>query len=202
MHRIAVIATTALLAACAAPGPRSLLDPNSNAPTGITTARVALDPQDRDRVEPMYVFDNAKGALRTGELWRKVFTGTPGQSEGTLRLTSTRFDWTIIAAGFASRYTYVAEGELTAGGRTVNLKANGSSTTGFSTDSNLREAILEAAELMATQAIDTLASQKPGAALPPKSVADRLRELEQLRSEGLVSATEYEAKKKALLDAL
>ena len=132
----------------------------------------------------MYVFDNAKGALRTGELWRKVFTGTPGQSEGTLRLTSTRFDWTIIAAGFASRYTYVAEGELTAGGRTVNLKANGSSTTGFSTDSNLREAILEAAELMATQAIDTLASQNPGAALPPKSVADRLRELEQKRGIG------------------
>jgi hypothetical protein len=42
----------------------------------------------------------------------------------------------------------------------------------------------------------------PSSAPPPHSAADRLRELEQLRDDGLVTAAEYDARRRAIVESL
>jgi hypothetical protein len=46
------------------------------------------------------------------------------------------------------------------------------------------------------------AASATSTASPPPSAADRLRELEQLREDGLVTAAEYDARRRAIVDSL
>ena len=151
----------------------------------------------------MYIGDNDRIRYRTGEIWSRAFVGVPGQAKAVLSIKSSRFTWEVVALGFASRYTYVAEATLTTPQKTVSFKSEGSSTSAFPTEKNYREAVQSAVEAMVKQAKEALTSLAPaGENQVPRSVFDRLRELEKLRQDGLITDDEYQRKKTSILEAL
>lgn len=178
--------------------PQSLLDSGSPVTLEHISHNVALIPDLAGRTEPLATPFGRAWPMMTGEIWRLGFPTAPAQRavDATLDVQSTSLKQEIVALGFASRYTYTVSAVLRIGDRAILLTTEGYSTTVATPVRGCRNAVSMAVDDLARQALEALAAiQKP-------SAAQRLRELEALRADKLITEDEFQSRRKLLLQEL
>ncbi len=99
-----------------------------------------------------------------------------------------------MAAGFATRFSYSVAATLQVGERRIPLSTEGYSTsTLVLMERALRQSVAMAVDDIARQTLEALAANK----VP--SAAQRLRELEALRADRLITEEEYQERRRVLL---
>ena len=164
---------------------------------------VALADEIKDRVETLVRGSSGFLRFKTGDVWKTVFIGKPDKSTAVVHIVDSKFEHEIIAAGFASQYTYTVNAVLKMGEKEVALTAKGVNTTVQSTLPKRWEAVHLAVASIAQQANDVIRIVYLTTASTPRlSVAERLEELSRLLKSGLMSENEYESKRQELLKSL
>jgi len=193
--------TAAHLSGCTSP-PQSLLDPRDPIPVQPIASEVALAPGIENRIEPVLMFDTPRHPWMTGEAWRASFPVGDGKQRATLHLESTTLRHELTAAGFASRYSYTVKAALDEGNKSTPLSAEGYQHSAMQYPTTpIRMAFIMAIESLAKQAAAALSPRSTNAA-PTASAAQRLRDLEALWRDKLITENEYRARRQALLQEL
>jgi hypothetical protein len=192
------VLVTIWCAGCAAPAPISILDPTDPVPQQAIAAEVALAPGTESRVELLGQFGGeGRLPLKTGEAWRASFPAGDGKQRAVLRIESSQAKWEVIAMGFASRFSYSIKAVLEEAGRTTALSAEGYQHSSMqSLQTPVRMAFIMAVTSIADQARAALS--KP----PAMAASQRMRELESLWRDKLITEDEYRNRRQQLLQEL
>jgi hypothetical protein len=199
VFRVLALLALVMCFGCATPAPESILDSRDPIPQQSIAADVALAPDIADRVELLGQF-GGEGRLpvRTGEAWRASFPTGDGKQRALLRIEASSLKWEVKALGFASRFSYAVKAVLQEGDRSTPLTAEGYQHSSMQTlHTPIRMAFIMAVTSIADQA---------RAALKPTpiatSAAQRMRDLEALWRDKLVTEEEYRARREQLLQEL
>jgi hypothetical protein len=156
------------------------------------TILVRLVPFDSERRDP---FDEGGFDLliATGPYWTNVFTDNEDVQE-----TFTIVDARLVGDGFGTvHYTYIVKGELTCGGQKYEINTKGSRSANFAVENARREAIQNAIVSTTDKIRQYLESCRADEQQSDKY--QKLRELDSLRGEGILTEAEFEAEKRKIL---
>jgi hypothetical protein len=192
--------TSAVLAGCAAPPPQTLLDPNDPIPPQPIASVVALAPGVEYRIETLGIFGGeGRMPFKTGEVWRASFPKGEGKQRAELRIESSKPRVEMAALGFASRFSYTVNAVIVEGDRSTPITAEGYQHTAMQgPPTPLRMAMIMAFDSLSKQASAALSL----APAPAASTAQRIRDLEALRRDKLITEEEYRVRRQALLQEL
>jgi hypothetical protein len=139
---VRLIATVLLLALSGcANGPIKLNDSGERQLAELDAVLVAISESDKVRIDPYFMaFGSKPFPVETGPIWARAFTGEPAAGP-TIRIKSAELRQTIAAAGFTTRWTYVAECELSYNGNLHQIHAEGTRAAAMAHMSAMRQAV-------------------------------------------------------------
>lgn len=191
-----VVLTSLILSACTADGIVYELPPSGAFTASVPIRLVPFDPM---RLDP-YKQGNRNDFIRTGPFWTLVFSDSSHIAE-SFSITDARLE----DNGPHGKYlaTYFVEGELSCGGNTYPIKAQGSRSANVRMEKARSDAI-QRTILSAVDSIEQHLDQCQATAQPePRAVDkyDQLIKLKHLLDEGILTKAEFEAQKKKLLES-
>jgi hypothetical protein len=132
--------TIAALCGCAN-GPIKLNAAGERQITERDSVKIAIAQYDKQRIDPYLTafFGHSPQPVETGPIWSRGFVGGAGDPQLTIKSAELR--QSIAAAGFTTRWTYVAECELSYNGTLHQIHAEGTRAAAMAYMSAMRQAV-------------------------------------------------------------
>ena len=176
-------------------------------PALVYTSPVAIQliPNDPNRVDPFSVVSESSPSpynkILTGPFWSPVFVG---KDESDVSFTIESAKMTRRKGGDRNTYTYSIGGYVSCSGTSVPIASAGSRWTGQrhhkAMGDAINRAIADAAQKAQVIATDCRANNlKPNGAPLVENLNQQLTLLNDLREQGVITESEYQAQKEKLL---
>lgn len=153
---------------------------------------------ERDGVTPKTIRGGAT-SIDSGPVWNSVFIGSE-QSDITFTINSAVLEAYYCGYGCGFRYTYKVTGDLACNSKIFPVSTEGSQHAAWAMNNALHEAV-ELAVLGVAKRSMLIAEKCDDDSESRLGVYKELRELNELREQGIISDEEFEAEKKKILDA-